>query len=131
VHSIVRHGERQCRIGAVLLGGALLLSGACVQGPTDPEPSRTPLNATVRATDSFRFVEQEVHIGVGGVVVWRSESNLRHSVTPVGHQLWEPAEVEQRGVVILTVPFSEPGIYEYKCEYHEQEGMVGRVVVFE
>ena len=131
MYSIVQHGGWAGGIRMTLLGGALLFGGACVQGPTEPRPSQNPLSATVRATDSFRFIEQEVHIGVGGVVVWRSESNLKHSVTPVGHSLWEPVEVEQRGVVILTVPFLEPGVYDYKCEYHEQDGMVGRVVVLE
>jgi plastocyanin len=114
-----------------LLFAALVLAGGCVAGPTDPDPSDNPLKATVRTTDAFRFVSAEVHIGVGGVVEWRSDSSLRHSVTPVGHDLWQSVETEDRGAIMLTVTFTSPGVYDYRCEYHWQDNMVGRVIVLE
>jgi plastocyanin len=70
-----------------------------------------------------------VHIGVGGTVQWRSNSGLLHSVTPVGHALWESVETDGRGVEMLEVQFLAPGTYEFQCNYHWEQGMVGRVVV--
>ncbi|MEX1258939.1 MAG: plastocyanin/azurin family copper-binding protein [Gemmatimonadota bacterium] len=122
-------GSREWRLFG--LSVLLALTAGCVSS-TDPDGGGGPdATATVRTTDDFRFVADEVHIAVSGTVTWRSNSGLRHSITPVGHDTWEPVEWDTRGGVMLEVTFITPGIYDYRCEYHWQDGMYGRIIVLE
>lgn len=114
---------------------AFLVSQAatgCVPGATDPDDQsgEGPQFVRIRTTDDFQFVENHVIIEVGGTVEWRSDSGLLHSVTPVGHDAWEEAEAEGRGVEIVEVTFTEPGAYEFECKYHSaSRGMTGIITV--
>jgi plastocyanin len=118
---------RPLRLSAVTFA----LVAACSGSPTGGSVGGNlePLDVTVRTTNDLRFVEPSVFVRQGGVVRFYSESGLRHSVTPVGHDLWEPVEAQDRGVNMLTVYFPDPGVYEYRCDYHHQDGMVGQIVV--
>jgi plastocyanin len=116
-------------LGALGCAALALLTGCSdSSGPVNGGGGGSARTATVLATTDLQFVESEVQMAVNGTVTWRSTSGLRHSVTPVGHDLWEPVEIEGTGV-ILEQSFPEVGEYEYRCDYHWQQGMVGRIIV--
>ncbi|WP_225741291.1 plastocyanin/azurin family copper-binding protein [Halorussus halophilus] len=94
----------------------------------------------------LRFVPEEVQISVGDTVRWTFESE-GHNVTAKSEasskvQLPEGAEPfatyeGNRSFMIVEVgetfehTFTVPGTYVYVCAPHEDQGMVGRVVVSE
>lgn len=94
----------------------------------------------------LRFVPEEVQISVGDTVRWTAESE-GHNVTAKAEasskiELPEGAEPfatyeGNRSFMVMEVgstfehTFTVPGTYVYVCAPHEDQGMVGRVVVSE
>lgn len=101
----------------------------------------SPIGAEVHLSDFERYVPDTVRIRVGQAVLWINGSNLVHTVTDV------PADAAQPGDAVLPAGaaafdsgylkpgmvfeyvFRIPGVYHYFCSPHEQDGMVGTVIV--
>jgi len=118
--------------------------------PGSPVPAEDPNGgkpvapeATVRMTNSLKYVPEEVTVRAGQTVVWTNTSSQVHTVTA------DPALAQDRSHVQLpegAVPFNSgdiapgavfrhtfevPGKYVYFCIPHEAMGMVGRITVQE
>jgi plastocyanin len=99
--------------------------------------------AIVHMTNGRTFVPAEVTITAGQGVVWINGSNLVHTVTadpswaqnaknvqlPPGAQPFNSGGIAPGGT--FRHVFEEPGTYRYFCIPHEDEGMVGTVIVKE
>lgn len=95
----------------------------------------------VYMTDRARFEPAQITVNVGETVEWRNTSGHAHTVTadpelarnpahvvlPEGAQTFHSGEVTpgQR----YAYRFDTPGTYYYVCLPHEEQGMVGIVVV--
>lgn len=92
-------------------------------------------------TDRMRFEPALITINVGETVRWRNRSQMQHTVTadpnlaanpahvvlPQGAQPVHSGPVQAGGEFSHT--FQTPGTYYYVCLPHEEQGMVGIVVV--
>jgi plastocyanin len=67
-----------------------------------------------------------VTIPVGDTVTWQNDSVQYHDVT-FDTVPWESGQVGPGGSWSYT--FNTPGIYDYTCQLHLDEGMTGRAVV--
>lgn len=82
----------------------------------------------VLATDDLVFSPANITIEPGTTVRWRSVSSMLHTVTPDGHTEWESATLANAGAVFVHT-FDEVGVFDYFCEPHVAQGMVGTVTV--
>lgn len=115
----------------------LWMSGCGIGGPAYAPPP-TDVAATIEVS-GFEFVPQEVHIKTGDTVEWRNTSIIRHTVNdepqhdptltslPPGAIPFDSGSIAAGQVFRHT--FTVPGTYRYKCEPHEDFGMVGVVIV--
>lgn len=115
------------------------LASCGILGPAhrrEPEPG-----AAVVEMSGYSFVPARLEVRAGQTVEWRNTSLLTHTVT------CDPAKAEDPGHVELParaetfdsgrIPpgeiwrrsFSAPGTYRYVCLPHEEEGMLGTVIV--
>lgn len=103
--------------------------------------------ATIAMTDERAYDPETLTIPVGETVTWVNESAEAHSVTAYGEELptgtdyfsssgfSTEAEARDHIEALMTrdetysVKFDEPGVYEYFCIPHEDQGMRGRIVV--
>lgn len=121
---------------AVVLG-ALWLRGA-------PPPAISPGVLVVEIRD-FYFDPPGLALRPGDRVIWILKENAHgdgHTVTayhpsqdrplriPSGAAPWNSKLLTEIGSSFAQT-FSVPGIYDYLCAPHEQQGMVGRIVVGE
>jgi plastocyanin len=119
--------------------GALALSGCGAGGPAHEEP---PPNVDAAVTmEGVAFNPTSLRIQSGDTVQWRNTTNMTHTVTadprlaadPANVQLPQGAEPFHSGTVaagqVWTHTFNVPGTYRYVCQPHEQQGMMGTVVV--
>jgi plastocyanin len=80
------------------------------------------MKVTVDIKD-FKFVADNVHVGVGGTVTWTNSDKQNHTATGAGDfdtGTIKPGESK-------TVTFDKKGTFEYKCSFHPF--MAGTVVV--
>jgi plastocyanin len=103
------------------------------------EPGR-PVDAVISMI-GMRFEPQRISIQVGDTVEWRNESNMAHTVTadqqlannpenvllPEGAQPFHSGRIEAGSAFRHT--FTAPGTYQYVCLPHEEQGMLGQVIV--
>jgi plastocyanin len=118
---------------------ALALSGCGLSGPAHGPPA-----ANVAAVVDMGFQSYDplsVTIRTGDTVEWRNTSLITHTVTgdptrakspgdavlPPGAQSFDSGDIVA-GQVYLRA-FTVPGTYHYFCTRHEDDGMVGSVVV--
>lgn len=111
------------------------------QGGYETGRPQTQRGNMVMMTDRMRFEPALITINVGETVRWRNNSRMGHTVTadpslaanpahvvlPEGAQPIHSGEVAAGGEFSHT--FQTPGTYYYVCLPHEEQGMVGVVVV--
>jgi plastocyanin len=108
-----------------------------------------PSETIVTMTSAQRFDPDEITVTVGEKVVWTNESSQSHTVTAYEDQIpsgatyfasgatsEQDARDELAGQLIepdgrFNWTFEEPGTYAYFCIPHEDQGMVGTIVVEE
>jgi plastocyanin len=118
---------------------ALLLGGCGLSGPAHGPESP---NAGASVTMGFgSFEPADVHIKAGQSVEFRNTSLITHSVTddpklaedakdasePAGAAPFNSGDIAPGQ--IFTQVFTQPGTYNYFCTHHEDDGMVGRIIV--
>jgi plastocyanin len=99
-----------------------LLAGCAAQ----TSAAATPVDTTqVSMPPSYRFDPPAIRVPAGTTVTWQNSDNFTHSVSVSGGAFpvlnLSPG---QSG----TIPFDQPGTYEYICTYHAQD-MTGTVIV--
>jgi plastocyanin len=118
---------------------ALLLAGCGLTGPAHG-PASPAAGATV--TMGFgSFDPAVIRIKAGQAVEFRNTALITHSVTNDPKLAEDPKDAaEPAGVPpfdsgdiapgdIFTQTFTQPGTYVYFCTHHEDDGMVGKIVV--
>lgn len=130
------------RSGLAIVGGMVGLSG-CLGGRSG---SAGP---TVTMTSDLRFDPAEVTIESGETVTWENDSNVPHTASAYEQSLPEGAayfasgdyESEQavrqstsaRGFLerdeTYQYTFEVTGTYRYFCLPHEENGMIGNIIV--
>ena len=118
---------------------ALLLAGCGLSGPAHG-PASPDAGATV--TMGFgSFDPDAIHIKAGQSVEFRNTAVITHSVTddpklaedakdasePAGAAPFSSGDIAPGEV--FTQTFTKPGTYVYFCTHHEDDGMVGRIIV--
>ena len=119
---------------------AVSLAGCGITGPAHTQPPPATVDQTV--TMGFtRFSPAAIRIRAGQTVQWRNTSPIGHTVTadprlarnPANVQLPEGAQPFHSGNIaagqVWQRTFDLPGTYRYVCLPHEQQGMIGTVVV--
>lgn len=123
--------------GAVAFSGTL--AGCLEGGGSGPELGNPEPYAEVAMTGENGFEPAVVHVVEGGTVEWVVEDGSHDTTAyhPDGHgpQLRIPPEADPwtsdrlSGGERFDRVFEEEGVYDYACTAHEDEGMVGTVVV--
>jgi plastocyanin len=92
-------------------------------------------------TDDLRFSPETITISAGDSVRWLNASRTWHTVTtdyrmakdpknvnlPVNAEPFNSGKIDPGGT--WSYQFMLPGTYRYFCIYHEEQGMVGEIVV--
>lgn len=125
---------------ASALASAAALSACGITGPAHTEPPPPAVDATV--TMGFvDFNPETVRIREGGTVQWRNTSPIAHTVTadpelannPANVSLPQGAETFHSGEIevgeVWSRRFTVPGTSRYVCLPHEEQGMMGTVIV--
>lgn len=118
-------------------GTVALLAAAALPATSFSQPTAT----VVEMTDGLRYIPASVTVRVGDTVEWRNTGTVAHTVTadpskandPSHVVLPEGAETFDSGTIIggasWSHTFDVPGRYAYFCVPHEQQGMLGEVIV--
>jgi len=122
-----------------LLTGLAALAGCGITGPAHDEPMA---NAAAVVDMGFAsFDPAVVHIRAGQTVEWRNTALITHTVTadtakamtpsdasvPAGATAFDSGDLKAGSVYSQT--FTVPGTYKYFCGHHEDDGMLGTVIV--
>ena len=125
---------------AAIGAGALALTGCGVTGPAHNQPPPPAVDATV-TMGMTSFNPARITIRSGQTVQWRNTSLVTHTVTadparaanPANVQLPQGAQAFHSGAIpagqVWSRTFTVPGTYRYVCLPHEQQGMIGTVIV--
>lgn len=144
IHTITRRGiARLAGVGTLgVLAGCAQLNGD-EDGETDAQSGdggtvMAVADREVGEDDEFYFEPQMATVEPGATVQWEVESG-RHTVTAfhpnnqVPNRIPENADPFDSDTLAeddtFDVQFDEEGVYDYFCQPHEHEGMVGTVVV--
>ena len=118
---------------------ALLLAGCGMSGPAHGPASP---NAGATVTMGFgSFDPETIHIKSGQSVEFRNTAIITHSVNddpklaedakdasePAGAPAFNSGDIAPGEV--FTQTFTQPGTYTYFCTHHEDDGMVGTIIV--
>jgi len=120
---------------AMLAVFSLFLAG-CPRQPEEPGE----IGEEVEITE-YQFQPQEARIKQGEAVRWNNAGQETHTVTadparaqeranvqlPEGAKTFDSGEIEPGGSFVHT--FDTPGTYRYICVLHEDQNMVGTVIV--
>jgi hypothetical protein len=118
-----------------IVGTLLLVLIACNGSPSDPDPdppnnnppgNNPPPSGNTVVLNAGSFSPATITIDRTETVVWRNDSGIPHTITPVGHTQWTGLTTPSSGDV-LTVTFNTNGTFNYECQLHG--GMTGQVVV--
>lgn len=82
----------------------------------------------VFAQDNLTFSEPNLVIAPGTTVRWVNQGVMLHTVTPEGHSEWSSATLANNGDT-FTHTFDAEGTFEYFCQPHVGQGMIGTVTV--
>lgn len=111
-----------------------------IEGGQQPGQQAEP---TVKMTSEMTFEPRTLRITAGQTVRWENTSGLTHTVTadPALAKDQRNAEVPQGAQPFdsgrlapgssFTHTFDTPGTYRYFCQPHEEQGMVGEIIVGE
>ncbi len=127
-------------IGRMSLLAALGILGGCgLSGPAHDAPS--PNAAAVVDMGFASFDPEVVQIRAGQTVEWRNTALITHTVTadksvaadpnnasvPAGATPFNSGDIPAGQ--IYTATFTVPGTYKYFCMHHEDDAMLGTVIV--
>lgn len=126
-------------MATVLMLIAPMLSGCGLTGPAH-EPS-SPRAAAAVTMGFESYSPGVVTIRPGDTVEWQNTSLITHTVTddpslakkasdsglPLGAAPFDSGDISAGQVYFHT--FTTPGTYRYFCTHHEQDGMLGTVIV--
>ncbi len=87
-----------------------------------------PPGLTVQLNDRVVWIVKENAQGNGHTITAYHPSHDRPLRIPAGARPWNSGLMTQIGQSYSHV-FTLPGVYDYFCELHEQQGMVGRIIV--
>lgn len=82
----------------------------------------------IRLTSGNRFDPSSVTISPGTRVRWVNDIDRYHTITPDGHSEWSRVEIDNADEV-FTHTFNNTGEFDYFCEPHQSEGMIGTITV--
>jgi len=95
--------------------------------------ARDDNRVTVEMTDLHQFEPASLRVPLSATVVWKNASLVSHTATAEAQDLPAGAEPWDSGALYSGQTwahhFDVPGTYVYVCRYHEDEGMVGTIVV--
>jgi plastocyanin len=117
----------------------LLLGGCGLTGPAHDAPS--PQAAAVVDMGFTSFEPEVIHIRAGQTVEWRNTALITHTVSddksiaadpkdasiPAGATAFNSGDIPPGEV--YTATFTVPGTYKYFCMHHEDDAMLGTVIV--
>jgi plastocyanin len=107
---------------AALAAAIGLLAGCAAQPSAAAAPVET---AEVSMPPSYRFDPPAIQVTAGTTVTWRNSDHFTHSVSISGGAFpFLSLSPGQSG----TIPFDQPGTYNYICTYHAQD-MQGAIIV--
>lgn len=118
---------------------AFALSGCGLTGPAHDAPS--PNAAAVVDMGFTSFEPEVIHIRAGQTVEWRNTALITHTVSddksiaadpndasvPAGATAFNSGDIPPGQV--YTATFTVPGTYKYFCMHHEDDAMLGTVIV--
>jgi plastocyanin len=111
---------RPSRVGAAVLGVALLLGGCASAESAEPVATDT-----VDLPPSYRFEPEAITVPDGTEVTWTNHDNFTHNVRLL----------DDAGATLMMAPgesasftFSGPGEHRYDCSFHPND-MTGVVIV--
>ena len=121
------------------LAATLAIGGCGLTGPAHDAPSAKA--AAVVDMGFTSFEPEVVHIRAGQTVQWRNTALITHTVTddksmaanpddasvPAGATAINSGDIPPGEVYSAT--FTVPGTYKYFCMHHEDDGMLGTVIV--
>ncbi|MBW3632204.1 MAG: cupredoxin domain-containing protein [Chloroflexi bacterium] len=127
-------GERPApRLRSIVLTLALACLVVPVLAACTAVEARDDNRLTVEMTDLRQFDPASLRVPLGVTVVWKNESLVSHTATAEPRSLPTGAEPWDSGALYSgqtwAYHFEVPGTYVYVCRYHEDEGMVGTIVV--
>ena len=100
----------------------VLLAGCAAQPSAAAAPVET---AEVGMPPSYRFDPPAIQVPAGTTVTWRNSDHFTHSVSISGGTFpFLSLSPGQTG----SIPFDQPGTYDYICTYHAQD-MQGTIIV--
>ena len=95
------------------------LAAACSSG----DDSGGPSDAVSVAISNFTFIDEEVHVSVGGSVTWTNGDDQAHTATSSGN--FDAGSIDPARS--STLEFLTAGTFTYVCSFHPF--MHGTVVV--
>jgi plastocyanin len=138
-----RSGQRAtpytARIAFAGVAAAFAISGCGLGGPAHKAPAATAAAVVDMGFESYS--PAEVTVRSGEAVQWRNTSFITHTVTADPRRAKKPDDARLPPDVapfdsadipagqVYTRSFTTPGTYRYFCTHHEDDGMVGTVVV--
>lgn len=90
---------------------------------TEESPARGAFTVSVI---EFAFQPEEVWVEVGTTVTWENDGQVVHTAT-AADDAWDTGDVSPGASEQIV--FDEEGTYDYRCIYHEAQGMVGTIQV--
>jgi plastocyanin len=93
-------------------------------GLVEPPPADPDVHTVIARAAVFSPVD--ITIPVGERVRWFNEQSIFHTITPIGHDEWSEATVNNAGETFVH-RFDDPGEFDYECTVHP--GMVGVIRV--
>jgi plastocyanin len=118
------------RAATAVAFAAILLSGCSSGGDPAGPPGDNVVE--IRLTTGLRFSPADVTIDPGTSVRWVNDASMLHTVTPDSPGqagVWAAAQRATPGIV-LTHTFNTAGqVYNYHCDPHLADGMVGVIRV--
>ncbi len=102
---------------------ALVAAFALAFAPDGAAPVRAAEERVVDIAD-MAFAPATLTIAVGDTVTWTNSDSMPHTATSEG-DAFDSGNLDEGQAFSFT--FTEPGTYEYRCEYHSE--MTGTIVV--
>jgi plastocyanin len=107
----------------VALAAIIIISGYA--GPPASSALSSPPGYPPVDMLSDRFSPASITITSGEMITWIGVKGSHTATSYDG--LWDSGRVKSGGTYSFT--FTQPGVYRYLCVYHEDDGMVGEVIV--
>src|SRR5438067_933462 len=115
-------GRRTLALGvAIGLGLVGLVGGATAA------PERQQTVTVDMAEGPNRFEPRDITIAPGTTVTWVDVSGTHTTTSTTG--LWDSGEERLPVGESFSFTFQQPGVYDYYCRPHRNDGMIGRVIV--